>query len=84
MRRLIVLRNGGATWAAVFVSSRVLSYWKSILTVYLQAAFPNRTPEALKQAYHKRRYPVERQMEIEAAEAASSSQVADVEKNSVE
>jgi hypothetical protein len=26
MRRLIVLRNGGATWAAVFVSSRVLSY----------------------------------------------------------
>ncbi|KAF5023075.1 hypothetical protein F66182_4832 [Fusarium sp. NRRL 66182] len=30
------------------------------------AAFPNRTPEALKQAYHKRRYTVERQMAQEA------------------
>ncbi|RGP60796.1 hypothetical protein FLONG3_10715 [Fusarium longipes] len=54
MRRLILLRNSGATWAAVY------------------AAFPNRTPEAIKQAYHKRRHPIERQMEVEATEAASS------------
>ncbi|CAJ0551275.1 Ff.00g112050.m01.CDS01 [Fusarium sp. VM40] len=37
------------------------------------AAFPERTPEAIKQAYHKRRHTIEREMVMEA-EAASNSQ----------
>ncbi|KAJ4258750.1 hypothetical protein NW762_007837 [Fusarium torreyae] len=37
------------------------------------AAFPHRTPEAIKQTYHKRRYAIERQMQQEAAAAAAAS-----------
>ena len=35
----------------------------------LTKAFPDRTREAIRQAYHKRRHVVEKKMEIEAAEA---------------
>ncbi|KAH7198754.1 uncharacterized protein B0J16DRAFT_315054 [Fusarium flagelliforme] len=35
----------------------------------LTIAFPDRTREAIRQAYHKRRHAVEKKMEIEAAEA---------------
>ncbi|KAM0347611.1 hypothetical protein ACHAPU_004624 [Fusarium lateritium] len=35
-------------------------------------AFSHRTPEAIKQAYHKRRHAVERMMEMEAAAASSN------------
>ena len=35
----------------------------------LTVAFPDRTREAIRQAYHKRRHAVEKKMEIEAAEA---------------
>ncbi|KAM0558006.1 hypothetical protein ACHAPJ_005173 [Fusarium lateritium] len=37
------------------------------------AAFPHRTPEAIKQTYHKRRYAIERQMQQEAAATAPAS-----------
>ncbi|KAF4967659.1 hypothetical protein FSARC_4818 [Fusarium sarcochroum] len=37
------------------------------------AAFPHRTPEAIKQTYHKRRYAIERQMQQEAAAAAATT-----------
>ncbi|SPJ75414.1 uncharacterized protein FTOL_05145 [Fusarium torulosum] len=37
------------------------------------AAFPERSPEAIKQAYHKRRHAIEREMIMEA-ETVSSSQ----------
>ncbi|KAJ4258749.1 hypothetical protein NW762_007836 [Fusarium torreyae] len=36
-------------------------------------AFPNRTPEALKQTYHKRRHAMERRMEEEQAAAAAAA-----------
>ncbi|KAH7242518.1 hypothetical protein BKA59DRAFT_233178 [Fusarium tricinctum] len=36
------------------------------------AAFPERTPEAIKQAYHKRRHAIEREMVMEAEEASNS------------
>ncbi|KAH6953332.1 hypothetical protein DER45DRAFT_617702 [Fusarium avenaceum] len=39
----------------------------------IYAAFPERTPEAIKQAYHKRRHVIEREMMMET-EAASNSQ----------
>ncbi|RGP71308.1 hypothetical protein FSPOR_3429 [Fusarium sporotrichioides] len=38
--------------------------------------FPDRTHEAIKQAYHKRRHAIERQMENETAGAATSSNTA--------
>ncbi|KAM0248739.1 hypothetical protein ACHAP5_003229 [Fusarium lateritium] len=37
------------------------------------AAFPERTPEAIKQAYHKRRHAVEREMMMEAGASNSQS-----------
>ncbi|KAH7253855.1 uncharacterized protein BKA55DRAFT_689356 [Fusarium redolens] len=38
----------------------------------ISSAFPDRTLQALKQTYHKRRFAIERQMEKEAAAATSA------------